>query len=78
MFLLTSGEYAKMLKDLILSANGNPELMRQLVSENSCRTKDELARAVVKFCEQEVDSYVSSMEAYMENYKIPLDFNGQA
>lgn len=36
-----------MLKDLILSANGNPELIRQLVSENSCRTKDELARAVV-------------------------------
>ena len=66
MFLLTSSEYAKMLKDLILSANGNPELMRQLVSENSCRTKDELARAVVKFCEQEVDRYVSSMEGYME------------
>lgn len=65
MFLLTSGEYAKMLKDLILSANGNPELIRQLVSENSCRTKDELAHAVVKFCEQEIDGYVSSMEAYM-------------
>ena len=55
-----------MLKDLILSANGNPELIRQLVSENSCRTKDELARAVVKFCEQEIDGYVSSMEAYMK------------
>ena len=55
-----------MLKDLILSANGNPELIRQLVSENSCRTKDELACAVVKFCEQEIDGYVSSMEAYME------------
>lgn len=66
MFLLTSGEYAKMLKDLILSANGNPELIRQLVSENSCRTKDELARAVVKFCGQEIDGYVSSMETYME------------
>ena len=66
MFLLTGGEYAKMLKDLILSANENPELIRQLVSENSCRTKDELARAVVKFCEQEIDCYVSSMEAYME------------
>ena len=55
-----------MLKDLILSANENPELIRQLVSENSCRTKDELARAVVKFCEQEIDGYVASMEAYME------------
>ena len=55
-----------MLKDLILSANGNPDIIRQVVSENACRTKDELARAVVKFCEQEIDGYVSSMEAYME------------
>lgn len=65
MFLLTS-QYAEMLRKLILSANRNPELIRHLVSENSCRTKDELAHAVVKFCEQEIDSYASIVETYME------------
>lgn len=70
MFLLTSSEYAKMLKELIFSVNGNSELIRQLVSENSCRTKDELAHAVVKFCEQELDRYASSIETYTENYRM--------
>ena len=65
MFLLTS-KYAEILKEFILSANRNPELIKQLASENSCRTKDELGRAVVKFCEQEIDSYASIVETYME------------